>query len=88
MVDNGHDIRLLQPGNGLGGLVVIHQDHPLAAGAEQVTLPLVPFPGFARNEQQWKGDLSYLIYREVPWDVALTFVPCDQWDGWDDLEER
>ena len=59
-----------------------------AAGAEQVTLPLVPFPGFARNEQQWKGDLSYLIYREVPWDVALTFVPCDQWDGWDDLEER
>ena len=52
-----------------------------AAGAEQVTLPLVPFPGFARNEQHWKGDVSYLIYRETPWDVAFTFLPYDQWSA-------
>ena len=64
---------------------------PLAAVpselAEQVTLPLVPFPGYARNEQQWKGDVSYLIYREAPWDVAFTFIPYDQWSGEEPLEE-
>ena len=58
-----------------------------AEGAEQVTLPLVPFPGYARNEQQWKGDVSYLIYREAPWDVAFTFVPYDQWSGEGSEEE-
>ena len=58
-----------------------------AEGAEQVTLPLVPFPGYARNEQQWKGDVSYLIYREAPWDVAFTFIPYDQWSGEEPLEE-
>lgn len=55
----------------------------VAQGAEQVTLPLVPFPGYARNEQIWKGDVSYQIYRETPWDVAFTFVPYDQWAGLD-----
>ena len=50
-------------------------------GAEQVTLPLVPFPGFSRNEQIWKGDVSYLIYRETPWDVAFTFVPYGEGAG-------
>ena len=54
-----------------------------AGGAEQVTLPLVPFPGYARNEQIWKGDVSYQIYRETPWDVAFTFVPYDQWADFD-----
>ena len=52
-----------------------------------MTLPLVPFPGYARNEQQWKGDVSYLIYREAPWDVAFTFVPYDQWSGEGSEEE-
>ena len=50
-----------------------------AAGAEQVTLPLLPFAGFARNEQEWKGDLSYQIYRETPWDVTFTFVSYQKW---------
>ena len=50
-----------------------------AAGAEQVTLPLVPFAGFARNEQPWKGDISYQVYRETPWDVSFVFVPYAQW---------
>ena len=53
-------------------------------GAVQMTLPLLPFAGFARNEQLWKGDLSYLIYRETPWDVAFTFVPFGQWPGWEE----
>ena len=50
-----------------------------AAGAEQITLPLLPFAGFARNEQEWKGDLSYQIYRETPWDVTFTFVSYEKW---------
>lgn len=50
-----------------------------AGGAEQVTLPLVPFPGFARNEQPWKGDISYQVYWETPWDVSFVFVPYAQW---------
>ena len=56
-------------------------------GAEQITLPLVPFPGFSRNEQQWNGDVSYLIYRETPWDVSFTFIPWSQWSGWDNQGE-
>ena len=31
------------------------------------------------NEQEWKGDLSYQIYRETPWDVGFTFVPYARW---------
>lgn len=51
----------------------------VAAGSEQITLPLLPFAGFARNEQEWKGDLSYQIYRETPWDVGFTFVSYETW---------
>ena len=51
----------------------------VSAGAEQITLPLLPFAGFARNEQEWKGDLSYQIYRETPWDVGLIFVSYEKW---------
>ena len=46
-----------------------------AAGAESITLPLLPYDQWAINETVWKGDISYLVYREVPWDVAFTFVP-------------
>lgn len=46
-----------------------------AAGAESITLPLLPYDRWAINETVWKGDISYLVYREVPWDVAFTFVP-------------
>ena len=49
-----------------------------AAGAEALTLPLLPFADWAINETVWKGDLSYLVYRETPWDVALTFVPWEE----------
>lgn len=51
----------------------------VAAGADSITLPLLPFAGFARNEQEWKGDLSYQIYRETPWDVSFTFVSYETW---------
>ena len=47
----------------------------VAAGSDSVTLPLVPFPGWSSNEHPGKGDLSYLIYDQVPWDVELDFVP-------------
>lgn len=50
------------------------------AGAQTVTLPLVPFPGWTVDEEQGKGDISYLVYRQSPWDVTFTFVP---W-GWED----
>lgn len=46
-----------------------------AQGAEEVTLPLVPFRGWTANEQVSKGDICYLVYREEPWDVSFRFVP-------------
>lgn len=50
-----------------------------AQGAEEVTLPILPFSGWAVNEQQWKGDICYLAYRETPWDVTFHFVPYREW---------
>lgn len=44
-------------------------------GADSLTLPLVPFNGWVTNELPGKGDISYLVYRETPWDVSFTFVP-------------
>lgn len=46
-----------------------------AQGVETITLPLVPFTGWTVNEQAAKGDICYLVYREVPWDVTFQFVP-------------
>ncbi|NBI65292.1 hypothetical protein D1646_00415 [Pseudoflavonifractor sp. 60] len=46
-----------------------------AQGVKEMTLPLVPFPGWAVNEQAVKGDICYLVYREEPWDVSFQFVP-------------
>lgn len=48
------------------------------AGQTEVTLPLVPYPGWTVNELPGKGDLSYLVYREKPWDVTFTFVPYER----------
>lgn len=50
------------------------------AGQTEVTLPLVPYPGWTVNELPGKGDLSYLVYREKPWDVTFTFVPYERWE--------
>ena len=73
---------LLRPGAGCGGggALVYHQRlsyarEQAAAGAEHITLPLLPYDRWAINETVGKGDISYLVYREVPWDVAFTFVP-------------
>ena len=52
-----------------------------AAGAEHLTLPLLPFSQWAINENPGKGDISYLVYREEPWDVSFTFVPWDEYQG-------
>ena len=30
------------------------------------------------NELPGKGDLSYLVYRDKPWDVTFTFVPYER----------
>lgn len=46
-----------------------------AQGAEEIRLPLLPFNGWAVNEQAAKGDICYLVYRDEPWDVAFQFVP-------------
>lgn len=51
----------------------------VAQGAQELTLPLLPFPGWVTNELPGKGDISYLIYRDTPWDVAFQFVPYGQW---------
>lgn len=47
----------------------------VSQGAEEITLPLVPFTGWAVNEQTVKGDICYLVYRDEPWDVSFQFVP-------------
>ena len=52
-----------------------------AQGAEEVVLPLLPFSSWAANEQRGKGDISYLVYRETPWDVAFRFVPYSEYVG-------
>lgn len=57
------------------------------AGAEEVTLPLLPYRQWAINENPGKGDLSYLVYRERPWDVALTFVPWEDCQGTPDTAQ-
>ena len=57
------------------------------AGAEEVTLPLLPYRQWAINENLGKGDLSYLVYRERPWDVALTFVPWEDCQGTPDTAQ-
>ena len=44
-------------------------------GIQEINLPLVPFTGWAINEQQSKGDICYLVYREEPWDVTFHFAP-------------
>lgn len=51
-----------------------------AQGAEEITLPLLPFSGWAANEQRGKGDISYLVYQETPWDVAFRFVPYGEYE--------
>ena len=28
-----------------------------------------------------RGDISYLVYRETPWDVSFTFVPWEEYSG-------
>lgn len=47
-------------------------------GAVSVSLPLLPFSGWAVNELPGKGDISYLVYRNTPWDVSFTFVPWEE----------
>lgn len=51
-----------------------------AQGAEEITLPLLPFSGWTANEQRGKGDISYLVYRETPWDVTFRFIPYKEYE--------
>lgn len=46
----------------------------ISAGAESITLPLVPFEKYCINEHTGKGDLSFILYKDVPFDVQLKFV--------------
>ena len=48
-------------------------------GAQELTLPLVPFPGWTVNEQLNKGDICFLVYRDVAWDVSVQFVTCQEY---------
>lgn len=48
------------------------------AGADEITLPLLPNLEFATNEHAGKGDMCLIIYREQPFDVKLKFVPYEQ----------
>lgn len=54
----------------------------IAAGASEVTLPLLPYRAFVTNEGTSKGDISYVCYREEPWDVKFRFVLWEEWKGY------
>lgn len=45
-----------------------------AQGAQEIIVPLVPFTGWTVNEQLNKGDICFLVYREVAWDIPVRFV--------------
>lgn len=51
-------------------------------GASEVTLPLLPYRAFVTNEGTSKGDISYVCYREEPWDVKFRFVLWEEWKGY------
>lgn len=55
----------------------------IAQGAEEVTLPLLPYRAFVTNEGTSKGDISYVCYREEPWDVKFRFVLWKDWEGYE-----
>lgn len=55
----------------------------IAAGASEVTLPLLPYRAFVTNEGTSKGDISYVCYREKPWDVKFHFVLWEEWKGYE-----
>lgn len=52
----------------------------VAQGAQEVTVPLVPFTGWTVNEQLNKGDICFLVYREVAWDVPVQFVRYEKYE--------
>lgn len=50
----------------------------VAAGETELHLLFLPFSGWATNETEGKGDLTYLVYQKEPWDVTFHFYP---WHG-------
>lgn len=52
----------------------------VSQGAQEVTVPLVPFPGWTVNEQLNKGDICFLVYRDVAWDVPARFVLYEEFE--------
>ena len=53
----------------------------VSRGAQEMVLPLVPFTGWTVNEQRNKGDICFLVYRDVAWDVPAQFVPYREFTG-------
>ena len=48
-------------------------------GENEVTLPLLPHSDYATNEYIGKGDLSFIVYKNEPFDVKLDFVPYEEY---------
>lgn len=59
-----------------------YANQQIQTGAEEVTLPMLPYTAFVTNEGVSKGDISYVCYREQPWDVKFRFVPWKEWKGY------
>ena len=55
----------------------------LFQGALRAALPLLPYRAFVTNEGTSKGDISYVCYREEPWDVKFRFVLWKDWEGYE-----
>lgn len=53
----------------------------MEAGQTEVALPAYP-----HGDYLWDGDsvkIQYRYYYETPGDLAVTYIPADQWDGWE-----
>lgn len=51
----------------------------LEQGAEELVLPLVPYRDYVTNERWKKRDLSFILYREEPFDTPLRCLFYDEW---------
>ena len=55
-------------------------EEAIAAGASEVAVPAYDHGGYL-----WDADSAYkmelVYYRESPGDLAISFVPMDQWEG-------
>ena len=87
MVDDLQNLCLFQTGHGLGGFVMVHQNHPLSAGAQQV-IPaedanhmLVFIQNGVAGEAVLQHDIPHIIHPVLQVEADQLPVVADTADG-------